>query len=139
MEWRKIMAKKNGCGYWRGLVTGLMIGAGTALLLAQKKSGNGDSDVVEGIGKLKEKVTDIGSGAVEAIGDKLAGAKDKITSLRATDDDNVEELVATDENQSNDADDALADTVDDAETVAEEIGDNLDDETSKIEEKDEKN
>ncbi len=117
--------------YWRGLVTGLMIGAGTALILAQKKTDSGDSELVEGIGNLKEKASDVGSGAIEVLSDKIADAKSKITNLRATDDDNVEELLASDE-VVNEFEDVQPNSAD---ALAATINDNLDDETSQLESK----
>lgn len=117
--------------YWRGLVTGLMIGAGTALILAQKKTDSGESELVEGIGNLKEKASDVGSGAIEVLSDKIADAKSKITNLRATDDDNVEELLASDE-VVNEFEDVQPNSAD---ALSATIDDNLDDETSQLESK----
>ena len=124
------MAKEN--GYIGGLVTGLLLGAAAALLLAPKKGGDVRGEIALGADSLKDKIVDLGSGAIEVVGDKIEDAKTKLTSLRATDDDNVQELVAETEEK---AGDALTATVDSVEEVAEEIGDNLDDETSKTESK----
>ena len=122
------MAKEN--GYIGGLVTGLLLGAAAALLLAPKKGGDVRGELALGADSLKDKIVDLGGGVVEVVGDKIEDVKEKLTSLRATDDDNVEELVAETEEKTGDA---LAATIESAKNVAEEIGDNLDDETSKTE------
>ena len=122
------MAKEN--GYIGGLVTGLLLGAAAALLLAPKKGGDVRGELALGADSLKDKIVDLGGGVVEVVGDKIEDVKEKLTSLRATDDDNVQELVAETEEK---AGDALAATIESAKNVAEEIGDNLDDETSKTE------
>lgn len=122
------MAKEN--GYIGGLVTGLLLGAAAALLLAPKKGGDMRGEIALGADSLKDKVVDLGGGVVEVVSDKIEDVKEKLTSLRATDDDNVDEIVAETEEK---AGDALAATIESAKNVAEEIGDNLDDETSKTE------
>lgn len=122
------MAKEN--GYIGGLVTGLLLGAAAALLLAPKKGGDVRGEIALGADSLKDKVVDLGGGVVEVVGDKIEDVKEKLTSLRATDDDNMDEIVAETEEK---AGDALAATIESAKNVAEEIGDNLDDETSKTE------
>ena len=50
-------------GYWRGLFTGVVIGAATALILAPKRGEEIRHDLSEGASKVKEKATDI-SGTV---------------------------------------------------------------------------
>ena len=122
------MAKEN--GYIGGLITGLLLGAAAALLLAPKKGGDVRGEIALGADSLKDKVVDLGGGVVEVVGDKIEDVKEKLTSLRATDDDNMDEIVAETEEK---AGDALAATIESAKNVAEEIGDNLDDETSKTE------
>lgn len=122
------MAKEN--GYIGGLVTGLLLGAAAALLLAPKKGGDVRGEIALGADSLKDKIVDLGGGVVEVVGDKIEDVKEKLTSLRATDDDNMDEIVAETEEK---AGDALAATIESAKNVAEEIGDNLDDETSKTE------
>lgn len=99
-------------GYSSGLLTGLLIGAASALLIAGKKSGV-KNDIASGANVIKEKTNEV-----------FGVAKAKLTNTRATDDDNVEELLAdeTDDIKS-DAEDALEATIDDAEEVAAEIND----------------
>lgn len=112
------MAKEN--GYIGGLITGVLLGAAAALLLAPKKGGEVRGDIAAGAEGLKDKIVDVSGGVVEIVGDKIEDVKEKLTSLRATDDDNVEELVAETEEK---AEDALAATVEKAEEVADEFVD----------------
>lgn len=118
------MAKEN--GYIGGLVTGILMGAVAALLLAPKKGDSVGQEMAAGAGALKEKAGDVGTGAIEMLGERLEAVREKLTNLRhseiATDDQNVYELIA--ENPA-EVSDAVADAVSDA--VSDEVVDAIED------------
>ena len=52
------MANETG-GYWRGIVTGVLVGAATALLLAPKRGEDIRQDLADSAGRWKEKAEDL--------------------------------------------------------------------------------
>lgn len=106
----------DGGGYWRGLVTGVLLGAGAALLLAPRKGEELREEIVQGATALKER----GESAIETAA---------IATMVKVDD--VRDAIAHrgDAAQSGDgaqSDDALAGSLDDAAEVAAEITDEAD-------------
>jgi gas vesicle protein len=116
----------SGAGYWRGLVTGLIIGGAAALLLSAKQSGDASEGLAERASQLKDKAAGLG-GSLGALSDQVQGLKDRVTELRAN---NENVLFNDDIAQSHFIDgDALALTVEDAEEIATEVHDEIGDET----------
>lgn len=93
---------KSSSKYWRGFVTGAMIGSGLALLLAQRKN--------------SENWDDIDDNAIEAT-EIFAADKSDDTSNNNTSDG------ASDDKSSETSPDALDETLTDAKKVAQEIKD----------------
>ena len=86
-------------GYWRGLVTGVIVGAAAALLLTPKKGDELRHELADGASKLKDKAGTLG----EKAGELKERGVEALHNLRG------------------DAEDALAGTLEDAGEIAGEM------------------
>jgi gas vesicle protein len=103
-------------GYWRGLVTGVLIGAGVALLLAPRRGQELREGILESAGNLKERGADAVETAALAAMVKADEVRDAITHRGEAGSEN------SSEDDTSDEDDALEGTLDDAEAIAAEVG-----------------
>src|SRR4028118_507397 len=71
-----------GSGYWRGLVTGLMLGGAAALLLSAKSNDGLSESIADKASVLKEKAAGLG-GSLGALSDQVQSLKERVTELRA--------------------------------------------------------
>jgi gas vesicle protein len=62
--------EQSGGGYLRGLVTGVLLGAATMLLLAPKRGDEMRQDLVEGAGRFREKADEL-KGRTEGLGARV--------------------------------------------------------------------
>jgi gas vesicle protein len=74
------MASESG-GYLRGIVTGLLFGAVTALLLTPRRGEEIRQELAESATKLKDKAGELGGSLGENVGGKLGDLKERGQSL----------------------------------------------------------
>jgi gas vesicle protein len=74
------MASESG-GYLRGIVTGLLFGAVTALLLTPRRGEEIRQELAESANKLKDKAGELGGSLGENVGGKLGDLKERGQSL----------------------------------------------------------
>jgi gas vesicle protein len=74
------MTNESG-GYLRGIVTGLIFGAVSALLLAPRRGEEMRQEIADGATKLKEKAGELGGSLGESVGGKLEDLKERGQSL----------------------------------------------------------
>jgi len=108
-------------GYFRGIVTGLMLGAAAALLLTPKRGTELRHDLAEGAGKLKDKAGDLGGNVAGTVAGTVSESAHTLK-------ERGEELVATVLHKSDDALDGAKDYAAEATAHAREVADNLGDE-----------
>ncbi|HEX8834051.1 MAG TPA: YtxH domain-containing protein, partial [Abditibacteriaceae bacterium] len=105
------MSDEPGAGYFRGMITGLLFGAAAALLLAPKKGGELRGDLAEGAVKLKDKAGTLGGTVAETVSHTAHELKERGGELLGS----VKASVT--------GDDALAQSIDGAAEIADEIAD----------------
>lgn len=114
---------ENEGGYWRGLVTGVLVGAGAALLLAPRKGEELREEIAEGASTLKERAGGWSGEVAGTIADKAhelrVRSEGAIDSARAAINAKLGDVDDDDETETDD--DALDGTLDDAEEAAREL------------------
>ena len=118
------MNENEGGGYWWGLVTGILVGAGAALLLAPRPGEELREEIVEGAGSLKERAGEwkgeVGATLADKAHELKVRGEEAIGSARAAINARLGES-ADFENDSEDEGDALDGTLDDAAEAAAEL------------------
>jgi len=74
-------------GYLGGLITGLLLGAAAALLLAPKPGGEFRHDLAEGASKLKDKAGSLGGTVSDTARELKARGEDVVSDVRALGED----------------------------------------------------
>lgn len=71
------MAEESGTGYLVGIVTGALLGAAAALLLAPKPGGELRQDLATAATRLKDKANDLGGTLGETVADRAREVKER--------------------------------------------------------------